>query len=47
MPEGRYHILWGVMKNDLSTYLVLKNEYEALTITSPGNAPKLSGGTLK
>ncbi len=47
MPEGRYHILWGVMKNDLSTYLVLKNEYEALTITPPGNAPKRSGGTLK
>ncbi len=39
LPEGRYDILWGVMKNDLSTYLVLKNEYDALTVTPPGKAP--------
>ena len=47
LPAGRYDILWGVMKNDLSTYLVLKNEIDALMITPPGKPPQRSGGTLK
>ena len=36
LPGGRYDILWGVMKNDLSTYLVLKSELDALTVVPPG-----------
>nr|MDJ0887795.1 hypothetical protein [Desulfobacterales bacterium] len=36
LPGGRYDILWGVMKNDLSTYLVLKSETDALTVVPPG-----------
>ena len=47
LPEGHYDILWGVMKEDLSSYLVLKNEFDALTVTPPGNSPQRSGGTLK
>jgi hypothetical protein len=37
LPEGRYDILWGVMKNDLSAYLVLKKEFGALTVTPQEN----------
>ncbi|MGD9096548.1 MAG: hypothetical protein PVF97_00600 [Desulfobacterales bacterium] len=36
LPEGRYDILWGVMKNDLSTYLAIKSESDALTVIDPG-----------
>ncbi len=39
LPGGRYDILWGVMKDDLSTYLVLKSEIDALTVIPPGKSP--------
>ncbi|MDJ0990140.1 MAG: hypothetical protein QNI85_09015 [Desulfobacterales bacterium] len=39
LPGGRYDILWGVMKNDLSTYLVLKSEIDALTVIPRGKTP--------
>lgn len=32
LPEGRYDIAWGVMKTDLSTYLVFKKESETLEV---------------
>jgi hypothetical protein len=44
LPAGRYDILWGVMKSDLSTYLAIKREDGALTVTPP---PKRPGGTLR
>ncbi len=39
LPAGRYDLLWGVMKNDLSTYLALHSESDALTVIGPGNNP--------
>lgn len=37
LPEGRYDVLWGVMKDDLSTYFALKKEFGALTVSPPEN----------
>ncbi|MDJ0719998.1 MAG: hypothetical protein QNJ04_00105 [Desulfobacterales bacterium] len=39
LAGGRYDLLWGVMKNDLSTYLALKSEHDALTVIGPGEDP--------
>lgn len=44
LPEGRYDVLWGVMKKDLSTYLVLTEEFGALTINPSQERPKKPEG---
>ncbi len=37
IPAGRYDIAWGVMKTDLSTYLVFRKEFDALKVIPAGN----------